>query len=158
VSRAWPLAFALRRQQDVTGVSGTGTVAHGTQFPDGQVVLRWTGEYASTVIWESIDAAMHVHGHDGKTTVAWANEAVLAAEIERLSRGCGMHPDSFGYEHPDCGFHWHGRNGADVPTDGMEPICPRCELARTQAEVSQLREAVAERDGELAMLRGQVTP
>ena len=66
-----PRVFALDRQQDVTGVSGSGVVAHGVQFADGTVVLRWLGEYASTVIWESLEAAMHVHGHDGRTTVVW---------------------------------------------------------------------------------------
>jgi hypothetical protein len=67
----FPRLFGLNRGEDVTGVSGTGTVAHGVQFPDGTVVLRWAGEFASTVVWESLDAAMHVHGHDGRTRVAW---------------------------------------------------------------------------------------
>ncbi|HMH92571.1 MAG TPA: hypothetical protein VK586_15985 [Streptosporangiaceae bacterium] len=62
-----PRLFALHRGEDVTGVSGEGVVAHGVQFADGQVVLRWLGEYASTVIWPDLDAAMHVHGHDGRT-------------------------------------------------------------------------------------------
>lgn len=70
-----PKTFALQRGEDVTGVSGTGTVAYGVQFPDGQVVLRWLGEFASTVVWESLDAAMHVHGHDGRTRAVWLEGA-----------------------------------------------------------------------------------
>lgn len=69
-----PRAFSLYRQQDVTGVSGTGVVATGAQFPDGVVVIRWAGPWASTVVWDSLDAAMHVHGHDGKTIVLWEDE------------------------------------------------------------------------------------
>src|ERR1039458_6334967 len=66
-----PMPFALYREQDVTGVSGSGTVAHGVQFADGTVVLRWLGRNPSTVIWESLEAAMSVHGHDGRTRVVW---------------------------------------------------------------------------------------
>lgn len=76
-----PKPFALYRHQDVTGVSGSGTVAHGVQFADGTTVLRWLGEYASTVIWESLDAAMQVHGHDGRTRVVW-----LAADFSEMAK------------------------------------------------------------------------
>jgi hypothetical protein len=59
--------FLLQRDEDPTGVSGTGTVAEGTQFSDGTVVLRWLGRHPSTVVWPDIDAARAVHGHDGRT-------------------------------------------------------------------------------------------
>ena len=36
-------------------------------------------------------------------------------EIGRLRRGCGVHPGIPGYEHPECGFHWHGKDGAERP-------------------------------------------
>jgi hypothetical protein len=89
-----PQPFALYRHQDVTGVSGTGTVAHGVQFADGQVVIRWLGTSPSTVVWNSLGDAMRVHGHDGKTHVVWlaaefsemakAEEGAAAAERERI--------------------------------------------------------------------------
>src|SRR5690606_1601983 len=50
--------FQLQRDQDISGVSGTGNVADGAQFPDGTVALRWRGERASTVIWDSLDDAL----------------------------------------------------------------------------------------------------
>lgn len=60
--------FHLERTEDVSGVSGTGLVAEGVVFSDGKVVLRWTvGQYRSTVVWESIEAALEIHGHDGRT-------------------------------------------------------------------------------------------
>lgn len=70
--------FILRRDMDVSGVSGTGVVALGVQFSDGLVVLRWLGEHGSTVIWPSIEDAKAVHGHDGLTQVVW-----LARDAER---------------------------------------------------------------------------
>jgi hypothetical protein len=91
-----PQPFALHRHQDVTGVSGSGTVAHGVQFSDGTVVLRWLGDSASTVVWDSLETAMKVHGHDGKTQVVWlaapfsemglAEKEAAAAERERIAR------------------------------------------------------------------------
>lgn len=84
--------FELHRDQDVSGVSGTGVVADGVQydfewpiiFPDtpggsdrdmvlprGWCVIRWRGEYRSTVLWDSVDDAMAVHGHHGSTRLVW---------------------------------------------------------------------------------------
>lgn len=34
------------------------------------------------------------------------------------------------YSHETCGFHWHGRDGLDIPMRDGQPICPRCELER----------------------------
>lgn len=65
------MTFTLRRDEDVIGVSGTGTVAEGVQFSDGTTVVRWRGEHASTVVWPDIDSALAIHGHDGRTQVVW---------------------------------------------------------------------------------------
>lgn len=69
--RTWPRGFILLRSVDHTGVSGTGVVAHGVQFYDDTVVLRWLGEHASTVVWKSLDDALAIHGHGGATQVVW---------------------------------------------------------------------------------------
>ncbi len=63
--------FTLQRDADISGISGTGTVAEGVQFTDGTVVLRWRGTHASTVVWSSLASAVAVHGHNGATWVAW---------------------------------------------------------------------------------------
>lgn len=101
-----PQPFALHRITDVSGVSGTGSVAHGVQFADGQVVIRWLGETPSTVVWDSLDAAVKVHGHDGKTQVVWlaapfsemgkAEEEAAAAERERLAAQVGAYAEELG--------------------------------------------------------------
>jgi hypothetical protein len=69
-----PRTFALIRDEDVTGASGTGHVADGAQFADGTVVIRWIHQYASTVVWASVDDAIAVHGHDGLTRIQWDDE------------------------------------------------------------------------------------
>jgi len=67
--------FILRRNTDVTGVSGTGVVAEGVVFTDGRVALRWTvGEHRSTVLWDSIDSVRVIHGHDGATEIVWVTD------------------------------------------------------------------------------------
>jgi hypothetical protein len=65
--------FVLRRSTDVTGVSGTGDVADGVQFPDGRVAMRWRGDLASTAEYDSIAIVEAIHGHAGATQVVWAD-------------------------------------------------------------------------------------
>ena len=69
-----PKLFELYRRVDETGVSGVGVVAHGVQFVDGLVVLRWLGDLVSTSIYKDIDTTMAIHGHDGKTEIVWREE------------------------------------------------------------------------------------
>lgn len=64
--------FVLYREVDETGVSGTGVVAEGVEFSDGSVAMKWiVGDHRSTVLWESIDGVIAVHGHGGKTVVRY---------------------------------------------------------------------------------------
>lgn len=66
--------FVLQRNEDVTGVSGTGVVAEGVEFSeDGVVALRWLGGFPTSVVFhergmESVEA---VHGHSGATQIVW---------------------------------------------------------------------------------------
>lgn len=75
-----PRRFYLHRVKDVSGVSGTGTVATGVAFPDdGKVVLRWCSERSDihqVSIFNSIDDVARIHGHDGATKVVWIDLAV----------------------------------------------------------------------------------
>jgi hypothetical protein len=65
--------FFFDRTTDVSGTSGTGPVAEGVQFSDGRVALRWvTSDMpSSTVLYDSIDDAITIHGHGGGTEVVW---------------------------------------------------------------------------------------
>lgn len=71
--------FLLIRDEDETGISGTGVVAEGVQFRDGRVVIRWQTRNAhhSTVVWDDIDSVLAIHGHNGKTRVRWYSRAHL---------------------------------------------------------------------------------
>jgi len=68
-----PRRFVLNRIEDETGVSGTGVVAWGVEFPDGVAVLRWNTPWPTSVVWHDrgMAAVDHVHGHNGKTEIMW---------------------------------------------------------------------------------------
>lgn len=65
--------FLLVRHEDITGVSGTGVVAEGVEFTDGSVAVRWSSHRPSTVMWESVDDAITIHGHSGRTVIRWVD-------------------------------------------------------------------------------------
>jgi len=62
--------FTLVREEDISGVSGTGIVAEGVEFEDGQVVMRWCNT-GSLCIYADIDIVRLVHGHEGRTEVVF---------------------------------------------------------------------------------------
>lgn len=66
-----PKRFYLWRNEDVSGVSGTGLVAWGVMWPDGTVALRWESEFATTAIADSIFDVNRIYGHGGKTVIEW---------------------------------------------------------------------------------------
>ncbi len=80
-----PRAFVLQRNEDETGVSGTGIVAEGVEFSDGTVALRWTSAWPTSVVFHDrgIDSVVHVHGHGGKTQVVFDDSAT---ELRKLRR------------------------------------------------------------------------
>ena len=62
--------FYLIRNEDVSGVSGTGRVAVGVVFPSSRVVLEWlSGGHHSFGILDNLDEVQRIHGHNGKTTI-----------------------------------------------------------------------------------------
>ena len=65
----------LVREEDMSGVSGTGIVAVGVMFPTGRVVLEWLDTTKTGIrslgIYGSIDEVVVIHGHGGATTVVW---------------------------------------------------------------------------------------
>jgi len=65
--------FELHRDEDVTGVSGTGVVAEGILFTDNVAVLHWTSQWPSSVVHyeRGLESIEHVHGHNGKTRIVF---------------------------------------------------------------------------------------
>lgn len=63
--------FHLVRVVDATGVSGTGIVAEGVEFSDGQAILRWLREPVATGVYPDVRALLAIHGHQGCTHIHW---------------------------------------------------------------------------------------
>lgn len=61
--------FVLLRHRDINGVSGTGIVADGVEFPGGEVVVRWRGKSPSINIYQSLKSVDAVHSHKGATEI-----------------------------------------------------------------------------------------
>lgn len=79
--------FNLVRDQDITGVSGTGIVAEGVVFSTGWVALTWLTAINSIVFYPSIDNVYHIRGHGGATRVVWLDEA------PQHCPACGLNQD-----------------------------------------------------------------
>lgn len=63
--------FVLERHEDVSGTSGTGIVAEGVEFTSGMIALTWLSPYHCVNVYDNIKTVELVHGHDGRTKVAW---------------------------------------------------------------------------------------
>ena len=72
--------FVLERQQDISGVSGTGIVADGVEFWDEDsgattgVVLCWRMSAAGVPgigVYRNITDVEKIHGHNGSTKVVY---------------------------------------------------------------------------------------
>lgn len=61
--------FYLKRDEDESGISGTGRVAQGFIFDNGKVAVSWLSEHPSVTIYDNIGEVHAIHGHGGKTEV-----------------------------------------------------------------------------------------
>lgn len=77
--------FELVRTEDNTGVSGTGVVVCGVEYPDGSVHMMWMNEDnddididVNATAWKNgpngIEQVRRVHGHGGRTKIRWLDE------------------------------------------------------------------------------------
>lgn len=67
-----PRRFALHRDRDGTGISGTGLVAYGTTYPSGRTTVAWcAGDVASVTVYDSPEQVVQIHGHSGQTRLVW---------------------------------------------------------------------------------------
>ncbi len=63
--------FRLVRSEDVSGVSGVGSVAEGVLFTSGKAVLGWCSDIASVTVYDSLAELEAIHGHEGRTRIEW---------------------------------------------------------------------------------------
>uniref|UniRef100_UPI001F45F49A hypothetical protein n=1 Tax=Streptomyces sp. NRRL F-5135 TaxID=1463858 RepID=UPI001F45F49A len=117
--------FHLQRNHDVTGVSGTGIVAHGVLWPDGTVSVRWAGDRPSTVAWDRIADAEHVHGHGGHTVIVWDDPEPVGWDNVTAEHGDEMRLD----------IH------IGTPADDAEVERLRGQLNHAEAELTRLHDA-----------------
>jgi hypothetical protein len=66
--------FYLRRDEDLSGVSGSGVVAEGVVFWNGKCVLNWRTKFTSTAHYDDLETLLNVHGHGGKTRLIWFDD------------------------------------------------------------------------------------
>ena len=66
--------FRLKRNTDVSGVSGTGYIVEGVEFSNGEVVTHWLTDWSTLGVYRNIEDVLGVHGHDGMTVLEWIDE------------------------------------------------------------------------------------
>lgn len=66
--------FHLQRDEDESGVSGTGRVAEGVVFSNGWVAMTWLTRHTSAAVYTSLHEVEAIHGHSGKTKVVMDEE------------------------------------------------------------------------------------
>jgi hypothetical protein len=79
--------FYLARNEDPSGISGTGIVAEGIEWRGGTADLHWVTEHETFVHWPGgVAAILAVHGHGGSTIVRFLDEHPLET-FDREDRG-----------------------------------------------------------------------
>lgn len=63
--------FVLRRDDDETGISGTGVVAEGIEFSTGWCALSWMTNAHSVGVYPNIKELERIHGHNGRAVIVW---------------------------------------------------------------------------------------
>jgi len=68
-------AGVMNRNEDASGVSGTGVVADFAEFPSGRVLIEWRNDENENLRFDDtgldlrphIESAVGIHGHGGRT-------------------------------------------------------------------------------------------
>lgn len=62
------IVYRMVREEDKTGVSGTGTVGWIVDWPNPMVTIGWcTDPWYSVATYPEMEAAKQIHGHGGAT-------------------------------------------------------------------------------------------
>jgi hypothetical protein len=96
-----PVLFELVRDTDVSGVSGTGKVAEGVIFSDGEAAIHWLGKWPTTTPHpQGIVSIKGVHGHGGATRIVLADDP--ATRLARIADAHSKHTAGGGLTDGDC--------------------------------------------------------
>lgn len=68
--------FWLKRQEDISGISGIGLVAEGVEFSNKRCALTWLQAKDLSInpsygIYDSLEDIEKIHGHNGTTTITF---------------------------------------------------------------------------------------
>lgn len=63
--------FQLVRDEDETGISGTGVVAEGMEFSNGMCAMCWLTAMHSVAVYPNIRQLEAIHGHNGRARITW---------------------------------------------------------------------------------------
>ena len=77
--------FILKRDEDVSGVSGTGIVAEGIEFSDGKVIIRFLSSLSTITIFDNMKGLKHTSLHKGATKVVWIDQEPFKSEEDSES-------------------------------------------------------------------------
>lgn len=66
-----PKLFKLIRNNDISGISGTGLVAYGCEFQYNFIVLFWIGSINSMTFHTSMSNIEHIHCHSGLSFIQY---------------------------------------------------------------------------------------
>jgi hypothetical protein len=85
-------SFTLRREEDVSGVSGTGVVFEGTLFSTGVVVVHWLTPppRGSIAIFDTLDQllSIHVHPHpENRAVLTFEDGVELSGDALHVAEG-----------------------------------------------------------------------
>lgn len=78
--------YRLNRHVDISGVSGTGIVAHAVVFADGTTCVKFQDGLS---VYRSFAKAVEIHGHNGDTTFELVGEYEGAVHRYRHEHGHG---------------------------------------------------------------------
>lgn len=74
--------FQLHRDEDSSGVSGTGIVAEGVEFTNRECVIHWLSKRSSVCHYTNIDDVVAIHGHEGRTRVVFVDPTIIKKPSE----------------------------------------------------------------------------
>lgn len=78
-----PRHFRLIRDVDVSDVSGTGHVADGVIFSDGEAAVHFLGKWPTTTPHpDGIESVQAIHGHGGATRIVYIDEVDKVNELQ----------------------------------------------------------------------------
>ncbi len=66
--------FVLVRSDDATGTSGTGVVAEGVEFSNGQVAMHWLSQMETVSIYANIKVVEVLHSHEDRTKIVFLDD------------------------------------------------------------------------------------